>query len=66
MQQLEIGGRVFRDIDSYNIAKKDYVNIEKIKETLDMTSMSSVISVLNKIENNEYNGISCSWWWTDF
>lgn len=53
MQQLEIGGRVFRDIDSYNIAKKDYVNIEKIKETLDMTSMSSVISVLNKIENNE-------------
>lgn len=53
MQQLEIGGRIFRDIDSYNRAKKDHVNIEKIKETLDMTDISSVKSVIEKIENKQ-------------
>lgn len=50
---LEIGGRNFRDIDSYNLAKKDYQNIEQIKMTLDMTNISSVKSMLKRIYDKD-------------
>jgi len=51
--KLKIGDRYFRDLDSYNLAKKDYSNIENIKRTLDMTDISGVLSVLERINKGE-------------
>ena len=54
MPNLEVGGRTFRDIDSYRAAKRDFENIEAIKERHDMTKYEDVIKIRDNIENGNY------------
>ena len=54
MPNLEVGGRTFRDIDSYRAAKRDFENIEAIKERHDMTKYEDVCKIRDNIENGNY------------
>ena len=54
MPNLEVGGRTFRDIDSYRAAKRDFENIEAIKERHDMTKYEDVCRIRDNIENGNY------------
>ena len=54
MPNLEVGGRTFRDIDSYRAAKRDFENIEAIKERHDMTKYEDVLKIRDNIENGNY------------
>ena len=54
MPNLEVGGRTFRDLDSYKAAKRDFENIEAIKERHDMTKYEDVCKIRDNIENGNY------------
>ncbi len=50
MPSLQIGSRTFRDIDSYNSAKRDYIKIEELRASYDLTSIESVRKLIGNIE----------------
>ena len=52
MSNLELNGRTFRDLDSYNAAKRDFANIERLKKSIDMTSVNDV----RKLRDTLYEG----------
>lgn len=54
MAKLEINGRSFRDIESYNAAKRDQLNIERLKERVDFTNLEDVKRLKNNIESGRY------------
>lgn len=54
MPDLTVNGRTFRDLDGYNAAKRDYANIERMRERLDMTDVEDVIRMRDNIENGRY------------
>jgi len=54
MPDLIVNGRSFRDLDGYNAAKRDYANIERMRERLDMTDVNDVIRMRDNIENGRY------------
>lgn len=54
MANLEINGRIFRDIDSYNSAKRDKINIERIRERIDFTRLEDVTRLRDNILNGRY------------
>lgn len=54
MADLNVGGRSFRDLDSYNAAKQDFANIERIRDRIDLTDIEDVKRVIDNIENGRY------------
>lgn len=54
MPNLEIGGRSFRDIDSYKAAKRDYDNIEAVKARHDLTDLDDVIRLRDNVISGNY------------
>ncbi len=54
MLDLNIGGRSFRDIESYKAAKRDFDNIEAIKSRHDLTKLEDVKKIRDNIEEGNY------------
>lgn len=54
MANLEINGRTFRDLDSYNAARRDSIIIERMKDRIDMTDINSVMEMRDNIESGKY------------
>lgn len=54
MAELRVYDRTFRDLDSYNAAKRDAANIERMKERLDMTDICAVTELRDRIESGRY------------
>lgn len=54
MPDLIVNGRNFRDLDGYNAAKRDYANIERMRERIDMTSVDEVSRLKDNIESGRY------------
>ena len=55
MGNMEIGGRSFRDIESFNAARADQRNIERMKERCDLTDIEQVRRLLDNIESGRYS-----------
>ena len=55
MADLIVNGRTFRDLDSYNAAKRDVANIERMKSRIDMDSVDEVLRLRDSIESGRYN-----------
>ena len=54
MANMEVGGRVFRDIESYKAARRDFDSIEAIKERHDLTRIEDVKRIRDNIINGSY------------
>lgn len=54
MANMEVGGRVFRDIESYKAARRDFDSIEDIKERHDLTRIEDVERIRDNIINGNY------------
>lgn len=54
MALLQIGNRTFRDIESYNCAKRDDFKIENLKSEYDLTKVESINELIKNIENGKY------------
>jgi len=54
MPDLIVNGRKFRDLDGYNAAKRDYANIERMRERIDMTSIAELSRLKDNIESGRY------------
>lgn len=54
MPDLIVNGRTFRDIDGYNAAKRDYANIERMRERIDLTNVDEVVRLRDNIEEGRY------------
>lgn len=55
MAELIVNGRTFRDLDSYNAAKRDVANIERMKSRIDMDNLDDVLRLRDSIESGRYN-----------
>ncbi len=54
MANMEVGGRVFRDIESYRAARRDFDSIEDIKDRHDLTKIEDVKRIRDNIVNGNY------------
>lgn len=54
MANMEINGRVFRNIESYNAAKRDQQNIERLRERTDLTNVEDVKRLVDNIRSGRY------------
>ena len=54
MADLMVNGRSFRDLDSYNAAKRDVAFGERMKDRIDMTKLEDVTALRDSIESGKY------------